>query len=317
MNAPSSWTNFRASRNRSLAEDFGWLTLVSFEWVGDEPGRLDSFPGVWRVEDDAVWASFVPEDGVEREDNPVEGDVVIRLLDEESDFSLRSGGRMAEVAKRGGAYAVRVRDNNAPLQRDFVGVPVWDYDPAFVLRGVVRAREPEVVERATFRRDTQSLARIVADLELELPEERSAEQGVVRLALEGDLDGELVLNFYDDTNGRESADWRFVTFRLDAPGGEDGAAGAEGGAAGARGEVGGEDGEGGAGDAGQAAGQPLSRDRGYVVEIDFNYALNFPAAFTPYGTCPRPLPDNRIPLAVEAGERRPEPVASARGLPSM
>ncbi|WP_197553069.1 DUF1684 domain-containing protein [Trueperella pecoris] len=306
MNAPSSWTDFRASRNRSLADDFGWLTLVSFEWVGDEPAALESFPGVWYVEDDAVWASFVPGDGVEREGKPVEREVVIRLLDEESDFSLRSVGRVAEVAKRGGAYAVRVRDNNAPLQRDFVGVPVWDYDPAFVLRGVVRAREPEVVERATFRRDTQGLARIVAELELALPQERSAEQGMVRLALEGDLDGELVLNFYDDTNGRESADWRFVTFRLDAPG-------AEGGAAGARGEVGGEHGaagaEGGVRDAGQAAGQPLSRDRGHFVEIDFNYALNFPAAFTPYGTCPRPLPDNRIPLAVEAGERRPEPSA--------
>jgi uncharacterized protein len=46
---------------------------------------------------------------------------------------------------------------------------------------------------------------------------------------------------------------------------------------------------------------PLARD-GRVV-IDFNKAYNPPCAFTPYATCPLPPPQNRLPVAVEAGER--------------
>lgn len=40
--------------------------------------------------------------------------------------------------------------------------------------------------------------------------------------------------------------------------------------------------------------------------LDFNRAVNFPAAFVPrFTTCPRPLPGNEIPFPVTAGERRP------------
>ncbi len=38
--------------------------------------------------------------------------------------------------------------------------------------------------------------------------------------------------------------------------------------------------------------------------IDFNKAINPPCAFTPYATCPLPPPQNRLPIAVTAGEQR-------------
>ncbi|QGF23722.1 DUF1684 domain-containing protein [Raineyella fluvialis] len=42
------------------------------------------------------------------------------------------------------------------------------------------------------------------------------------------------------------------------------------------------------------------------TSLDFNRALNFPAAFVPsYATCPRPVAENEIPFPVTAGERRP------------
>ncbi len=40
---------------------------------------------------------------------------------------------------------------------------------------------------------------------------------------------------------------------------------------------------------------------GYVV-LDFNKAYSPPCAFTPYATCPLPPPQNRLPIAIEAGE---------------
>jgi uncharacterized protein (DUF1684 family) len=38
--------------------------------------------------------------------------------------------------------------------------------------------------------------------------------------------------------------------------------------------------------------------------LDFNRLHNPPCAFTPYATCPLPLPSNRLQLAIPAGEKR-------------
>jgi uncharacterized protein (DUF1684 family) len=43
------------------------------------------------------------------------------------------------------------------------------------------------------------------------------------------------------------------------------------------------------------------------VVLDFNKAYSPPCAFTPYATCPLPPPQNRLPVAIEAGERQPAP----------
>jgi uncharacterized protein len=47
-----------------------------------------------------------------------------------------------------------------------------------------------------------------------------------------------------------------------------------------------------------------SAPRGGKVMLDFNQAINPPCAFTPYATCPLPPKGNRLPLRVEAGEKR-------------
>lgn len=40
------------------------------------------------------------------------------------------------------------------------------------------------------------------------------------------------------------------------------------------------------------------------IRLDFNRAFNPPCAFTPFATCPLPPPENWLPLAVTAGEKR-------------
>ncbi|MBG6190054.1 uncharacterized protein (DUF1684 family) [Arthrobacter sp. CAN_A212] len=42
-----------------------------------------------------------------------------------------------------------------------------------------------------------------------------------------------------------------------------------------------------------------------AVTLDFNRSLNYPSAFTPFGTCPMPVEGNRVGVPVEAGERIP------------
>jgi len=47
--------------------------------------------------------------------------------------------------------------------------------------------------------------------------------------------------------------------------------------------------------------------RGENIVLDFNKATNLPCAYIPYATCPLAPPQNRLSLAIEAGELKYEP----------
>lgn len=46
-------------------------------------------------------------------------------------------------------------------------------------------------------------------------------------------------------------------------------------------------------------------DASGTVTLDFNRAVNLPCAYTDYATCPLPPAENRLPVAIEAGEKIP------------
>ena len=43
----------------------------------------------------------------------------------------------------------------------------------------------------------------------------------------------------------------------------------------------------------------------WPVVLDFNRAANLPCAYTDLATCPLPPAENRLPVAIEAGEKTP------------
>ncbi len=45
-------------------------------------------------------------------------------------------------------------------------------------------------------------------------------------------------------------------------------------------------------------------DQPGLLTLDFNKLENPPCAYTPYATCPLPPEQNRLPVALEAGEQR-------------
>ena len=45
---------------------------------------------------------------------------------------------------------------------------------------------------------------------------------------------------------------------------------------------------------------------GHVI-LDFNKSFNPPCAFPAFAACPLPPPENRLPVRIEAGEKRPHP----------
>ncbi len=53
--------------------------------------------------------------------------------------------------------------------------------------------------------------------------------------------------------------------------------------------------------AGRFMEMPMPSKDGVAV-VDFNRAYNPPCAFTPFATCPLPLKQNQLPVAIEAGE---------------
>lgn len=49
----------------------------------------------------------------------------------------------------------------------------------------------------------------------------------------------------------------------------------------------------------------IGAPKGDRITLDFNRAFNPPCAFTDFAICPLPPPENRLPFAVRAGERKP------------
>ncbi|GAA1496656.1 DUF1684 domain-containing protein [Paeniglutamicibacter kerguelensis] len=206
MSAPTDFTQWRRMRNEGLAVEFGWLTLSSYQWLPGTPGPLDLLPGFWSADANGAHAVFVPEDGVTDPDGePLSGTLEKQLDEDESIHFVRVGDVLVELGVRDGRYMVRTRNRSHPTLREFTGVPVFAYDPAFVVQGRFTAFEPpRTVPIGSFREDANFTAELVGKVEFELAGQTH------RLAATQNDNGSLVLAFGDATNGMSTAAWRFV-----------------------------------------------------------------------------------------------------------
>lgn len=193
-------------RNEGLAVEFGWLTLSSYQWLPAAEGSVDLLPGRWSAGAHGARAIFAAADGVTDPDGePLSGTVEKRLEEGDSIHFVRIGDVLVELGLRDGRYMIRTRNRSHPTLRDFNGVPVFDYDPAFVVRGRFTAFEsPRVVPIGSFREDANFTAELVGEVEFELAGRSH------RLAATQNDDGSLQLAFGDASNGVSTAAWRFV-----------------------------------------------------------------------------------------------------------
>ncbi|SCE79973.1 Protein of unknown function (DUF1684) [Micromonospora matsumotoense] len=60
---------------------------------------------------------------------------------------------------------------------------------------------------------------------------------------------------------------------------------------------------------------PAAPDAQGRVTLDFHRAPNLPCAYTDFATCPLPPVENRLPVAVEAGEKLPYERHASAGQP--
>lgn len=265
--AEELWRRFRTARDTGLAEDHGWLTLTSFQWLSDEPAAVEIVPGLWSSTGEAASLTAQAPDGLTdlTSGRLVEGTITAALDDEESLMWVAHGGVdgrriVVELARRAGRFAIRTRDAESPTLTGFSGVPVFDYRPELVVEGRFEPYGELMNEPIdTANPEVPGSHPSAGDVVFTLP----GDEREFLLRASQEESGSLAITFHDTTNGISTALWRKVTTRRPLPDG--------------------------------------------TVILDFNRAINYPSAFTPFGTCPMPVQANAVDAPIEAGEKRPLP----------
>ena len=268
----ADWLRFRERRNAALAEKHGWLSLTGFFWLPDSPARLTGLPGLWSASNDgAVLAAEAAEElRLLSSGEPVQGRLTASLADEESlswvGFRGGHGGQVVVELARR-AGRYAVRPRDAASPVLTSFTEVPVYDYA-----------PEWVLSGRFEQYRQPVDVPIRTAHPEVPGlQRSIGEVVIsvpgntaehRLQVSAAGPDSFNLTFHDHTNGTSTAEWRSLTFP--APGTGTGAV-----------------------------------PQGTVV-LDFNRTVNYPSAFTAFGTCPMPVEGNVLAAPVTAGEKRPD-----------
>lgn len=271
----AAWQAWHSQREADLRRPHDWLSVSNLQWVRGTDQQLPGVPGRWSARGGDLEVFFEPVDGVRvLTDGTAAPGVSVGT------FGLQvpaAGSRrfalvgqvLIEVIRRAGCYAVRLRDPQTPTRTGFTGVPVFDYDPAWVIAArMERFDTPRPVPVASAAPGLEQVATTIGTLTMRI----DGQDHVLRATGSA---RRWHLSFSDDTSGTLTSAWRGVPV------------------------------------------QTSGAQRGLV---DFNRAINFPCAFTDFGTCPAPVAGNHLPVAVLAGERAPHgragvPPASPRPTP--
>lgn len=260
--------DWRKERVEGLKKEDGWLTLVGLYWLKPGENRFGSDPG-----------------------NPVilpkgKAPAVAGVL-------VREGDKVTLRVEPGTALTADGKPVTAPLDLtpDSKGKPtILQLGPLtfyVIQRGDrlgVRIKDKESPERTAFKGiDTFPLSpdwRVVARFE-PYKDKKIAIANIVGQVEDNPSPGAVVF------------DWHGKTYRLDALGDtESGLFLVFGDTTNGKQTYG--------------AGRFLDTDppKDGKVVVDFNTAYNPPCAFTAFATCPLPPPQNKLPIAVEAGEKK-------------
>lgn len=265
------WQRFRKHRNEALAAPHGWLTLTSFQWLAEQPAAVELVPGLWSTDGTTAFLTAAAADGLTlvATGEPVDGTVSTALANEESLMWVQFGGPDGRQVVV--ELALRA-DRYAVRTRDAASPVFTGFDgvPTFDYR-------PDLVIEARFLPYPEPLDVPIGTANPlvdgvhrsvgELVFRLPGREHEYRLQAEEERLGALTVTFHDETNGESTDEWRKVS-----------------------------------------TARPRVDSLGNrTVVLDFNRAINYPSAFTPYGTCPMPVKNNSLDYRIEAGEKEPVP----------
>lgn len=220
--AAQEWQRWRQQRDAGLAAPYDWLSVVGYHWVtagaAADAAHVPDVPGRWWVDDGTLHVHaeasedlhLLSTDGV----GSARLDGVATVTVEEAGahrFATIGGGALdddgpvlVEVLRRGGYYALRLRDPRAEARASFTGVPTFPYDPSWVLDvDLVPYEAPRTVRVGVAAPDLEQLATAVGEVVLR----RDGREH--RLVATG-RDGSWSVSFSDATSGVLTAAWRVV-----------------------------------------------------------------------------------------------------------
>jgi len=258
--------SWQQKRIEGLKSENGWLNLAGLIWLeegentigGDAKNKI-AFPS---DHSDANLGKIILKDGkvtfeaynntsVYNGEQPVNQTILFPY--EGRPIVLKHKSLRWFIIKRGEQYAIRLRDLESPILKEFKGIntfPIsenWRIKAKFVPTQGKKLKITDITGR-TYEQDSPGKLVFAVDGK--------------EYSLDATSSGnDLSLVFGDLTNQHDSyGGGRFL-------------------------EV------------------PKPDTDGFTY-IDFNKAYNPPCAFTPYATCPLPTPDNKLKVAILAGEKR-------------
>lgn len=278
---------WRDERVAKLTRPDGWLSLVGMHWVTpgstyvgsakDNGTRLSVGPaqiGMFSLGKDGV-ATLRLHPGVEAEVT-IDGQVpepeaeVVLVPDSQGKATVvgfNKGDASFILIERAGRYGLRVRNAFARTRTTFPGLDYFDINPGMRFVAKFDPHPPG---------QTVEIVNVLGMIEKMANPGTLTFSAPVKNAAGEIIQREFRMQAVDEGDGR-----LFFTFADRTSGHETYAASR------------------------MVYADPAGKD-GTTV-LDFNKAYNPPCAFTPYSTCPMPLPENRLDLRVEAGEKKPRP----------
>lgn len=259
------WQRFRNSRNTALATDHGWLTLTSFQWLESEPSAMEGVPGLWSTDGTTATLTASADDGFTLVETGEPVDSILTAVLEDEE-SLMWVQFGGDDGKQVVVELAMRAGRYAIRTRDSSSPVFTEFD------GVPTFDyNSDWVVEGRFEPYPEPVDVPIATANpLVDGVHRSVGEVVFRVP---GLPHEVRLHAEGEKLGALN-----VTFHDETNGNTT--------------------------DEWRKVFVPRPRPDGSVV-IDFNRAINYPSAFTPYGTCPMPVKGNSIDVAVEAGEKLP------------
>lgn len=133
MTFVDDWHEWHVKREQDLAAPYGWLALVSLDWLDETPRKYGELPGLWWQDAESAYLDPRGED-LSHQGEPVTGVRRFELVNSGEGTRVLAGDVQIEVARRSG-YLIRVHDPKASALREFHGVPAYEPEPDWVLKG--------------------------------------------------------------------------------------------------------------------------------------------------------------------------------------
>lgn len=259
------WHRFRNSRNTALKTEHGWLTLTSFQWLDSQPSAVELAPGRWSTDGTTAALTAVAADGLTLVASGERIDGTVTVTLADEESLM--------WVQYGGADGDQVVVELA-MRADKYAIRTRDsMSPVFTEFDAVPTFEfnPDWVITGRFEPYPEPVEIPIATAN---PLVDGVHQSVGELVFRvPGLAHEIRLHAEAEQLGALN-----VTFHDESNGITT--------------------------DEWRKLAVPKPRPDNSVI-LDFNRAINYPSAFTPYGTCPMPVKGNSIDVAVEAGEKQP------------